>query len=117
MPTIKVLPGHALCPAGAEVEARAGVSICDTLLANHIDIEHACEKQAACTTCHVIVREGFDSLDITELLMELEEGGGVPCRPVHPSGGQQTGHLLLRVTSLEGVQLIHLVYLVPGVAE
>ena len=63
MPTIKVLPGHALCPAGAEVEARAGVSICDTLLANHIDIEHACEKQAACTTCHVIVREGFDSLD------------------------------------------------------
>ena len=63
MPTIKVLPGHALCPAGAEVEARAGVSICDTLLANHIDIEHACEKQAACTTCHVLVRKGFDSLE------------------------------------------------------
>ena len=66
MPTIKVLPGHALCPAGAEVEARAGVSICDTLLANHIDIEHACEKQAACTTCHVIVRDGYASLDDPE---------------------------------------------------
>jgi len=63
MPKIKVLPGHVLCPQGAEVEARPGVSICDTLLANHIDIEHACEKQAACTTCHVIVRKGFDSLD------------------------------------------------------
>ena len=63
MPKIRVLPGHALCPQGAEVEARPGVSICDTLLANHIDIEHACEKQAACTTCHVIVRQGFDSLD------------------------------------------------------
>jgi 2Fe-2S ferredoxin len=63
MPKIRVLPGHALCPQGAEVDARSGVSICDTLLANHIDIEHACEKQAACTTCHVIVRQGFDSLD------------------------------------------------------
>ena len=63
MPKIRVLPGHVLCPQGAEVEGRTGVSICDTLLANHIDIEHACEKQAACTTCHVIVRQGFDSLD------------------------------------------------------
>ena len=45
------------------IEARPGASICDTLLENHIDIEHACEKSCACTTCHVIVREGFDSLD------------------------------------------------------
>jgi ferredoxin, 2Fe-2S len=63
MPKIRVLPGHAICPQGAEIDAKSGVSICDTLLANHIDIEHACEKQAACTTCHVIVRQGFDSLD------------------------------------------------------
>jgi 2Fe-2S ferredoxin len=63
MPKIKVLPGHVLCPKGAEVEAKAGVSICDTLLEHHIDIEHACEKQAACTTCHVILRQGFDSLE------------------------------------------------------
>lgn len=63
MPRIKVLPGHAICPDGAEIEAQKGKSICDTLLENHIDIEHACEKQAACTTCHVIVREGFDSLE------------------------------------------------------
>ena len=63
MPKIKVLPHAALCPEGAEIEARSGVSICDTLLANHVDIEHACEKQAACTTCHVILRQGFDSLE------------------------------------------------------
>ena len=62
MPKLKVLPGHAICPDGAEIEAETGKSICDTLLDNHIDIEHACEKQAACTTCHVIVRAGFDSL-------------------------------------------------------
>ena len=66
MPKLKVLPGHAICPKGAEVEAKPGVSICDTLLANHIDIEHACEKQAACTTCHVILRQGYNSLEPPE---------------------------------------------------
>lgn len=63
MPKIKVLPGHPICPDGAVIEAQTGKSICDTLLENHIDIEHACEKQAACTTCHVVLRGGFDSLD------------------------------------------------------
>jgi 2Fe-2S ferredoxin len=66
MPKLKVLPGHAICPQGAEIDARPGVSICDTLLENHIDIEHACEKQCACTTCHVFVRQGFDSLEPAE---------------------------------------------------
>ncbi len=37
------------------------------LLANHIDIDHACDQACACTTCHVIVREGFNTLnDSTE---------------------------------------------------
>ena len=66
MPKLRILPGHAICPQGAQIEAKAGVSICDTLLENHIDIEHACEKQAACTTCHVLVRQGFDSLEPAE---------------------------------------------------
>ena len=66
MPKIKVLPHPALCPEGAQIEARTGASICDTLLENHIDIEHACEKSCACTTCHVILREGFDSLEDAE---------------------------------------------------
>ena len=66
MPRIRVLPGHAICPAGAEIEATTGVSICDTLLEHHIDIEHACEKQAACTTCHVILRKGYGSLEPPE---------------------------------------------------
>jgi 2Fe-2S ferredoxin len=58
-----VLPHEELCPDGAVIEARPGVSICDNLLANDIEIEHACEKSCACTTCHVVVREGFESLD------------------------------------------------------
>jgi 2Fe-2S ferredoxin len=32
------------------------------LLDQGIEVEHACEKSCACTTCHLIVREGFDSL-------------------------------------------------------
>ena len=63
MPKLRVLPHAALCPAGAEIDAAPGASICDTLLAHHIDIEHACEKSCACTTCHVIVRAGFESLE------------------------------------------------------
>ena len=66
MPRIRVLPHAALCPAGAEFDAPAGQSICDALLEHGVDIEHACEKSCACTTCHVIVREGFDSLDAAE---------------------------------------------------
>jgi 2Fe-2S ferredoxin len=66
MPKIKVLPGHVLCPQGAEIEAEQGKSVLDNLLEHHIDVEHACEKQCACTTCHVFVREGLDSLEPAE---------------------------------------------------
>ena len=63
MSRLTVLPHETLCPKGLEIEATPGVSICDTLLEHHIEIEHACEKSCACTTCHVIVREGYESLD------------------------------------------------------
>ena len=63
MTKLTVLPHDTLCPEGATLEAEPGRSICDTLLANGIEIEHACEKSCACTTCHVIVREGFEALD------------------------------------------------------
>ncbi len=66
MPKIKVLPHPQLCPRGAEIEAKTGTSILDTLLEHGIEIEHACEKSCACTTCHVIVREGLDSLEPAE---------------------------------------------------
>lgn len=62
MPKLTVLPHADLCPQGAEIEARKGVSICDTLLEHGIEIEHACEKSCACTTCHVVVRSGGESL-------------------------------------------------------
>ena len=63
MPKLQILPHAELCPDGAEFEMTPGKSLCDNMLEHGIDIEHACEKSCACTTCHVIVREGFDELD------------------------------------------------------
>ena len=70
MTEIVVLPHHEICPEGAVIEAKQGESVCEALLRNDIEIEHACEMSCACTTCHVIVREGFDSLEEAD---ELEE--------------------------------------------
>jgi 2Fe-2S ferredoxin len=66
MTNITFLPHEVICPNGAALEAEPGESILDAALRNQIPIEHACEKSCACTTCHVIVREGFDSLALTE---------------------------------------------------
>ncbi len=88
MPQIKVLPHVELCPQGAVLEAPAGQSLCDALLAGGIEIEHACEKSCACTTCHVIVREGFDSLgettededDLLDKAWGLEQDSRLSCQ-------------------------------------
>ena len=70
MTEIVLLPHHEICPEGAVIEAEQGETVCQALLRNDIDIEHACEMSCACTTCHVIVREGFESLAEAD---ELEE--------------------------------------------
>jgi 2Fe-2S ferredoxin len=66
MPTIRVLPHEDICPEGARIVAPRGMSVCRALLEAGVPIEHACELSCACTTCHVIVREGFDSLAPSE---------------------------------------------------
>ena len=62
MPKITVQAHPELCAEGAVFEARSGTFLCDALLRNGIALEHACEKACACSTCHVIVRQGFDAL-------------------------------------------------------
>lgn len=66
MTRLMFLPHPQICPDGKTIEVEPGVSICDAALSAGIPIEHACEKSCACTTCHVVVREGFDSLDPAE---------------------------------------------------
>ncbi len=90
MPQIVVLPHETLCPEGAVLEVSTGTSVCDALLDNDIEIEHACEKSCACTTCHVVVREGFASLneaeekeeDLLDMAWGLEATSRLSCQAV-----------------------------------
>ena len=63
MPQIIFLPHEEICPDGVVIDVEPGKTILDAALESGIEIEHACEKSCACTTCHVILREGFDSLE------------------------------------------------------
>jgi 2Fe-2S ferredoxin len=63
MPIIHILPHPEYCPQGVSIEAPAGTSICEAMLDHHINIEHACDMSCACTTCHVVVRKGFETLN------------------------------------------------------
>ncbi|CAC9597498.1 Ferredoxin, 2Fe-2S [uncultured Gammaproteobacteria bacterium] len=62
MPQIIILPHHELCSEGIIIEAKTGETICNAMLENDVEIEHACEMSNACTTCHIYVREGFNSI-------------------------------------------------------
>ena len=70
MAKIIFLPNDDLCPDGAVVEAEKGESILNVALRSDIGVEHGCEKVCACTTCHMIIREGFDSITESD---ELED--------------------------------------------
>lgn len=66
MPKITVLPHPEYAPQGKEIETGGGISLADALLDHGVEIEHACGKVGACTTCHVIVKQGYESLNPPE---------------------------------------------------
>jgi len=90
MTQLIVLPHVEICPDGAVIEAKEGESICQNLLDNGIAIEHACEMSCACTTCHVIVREGFEQLhpsdetedDLLDKAWGLEPNSRLSCQAI-----------------------------------
>lgn len=90
MPLITFLPHSTLCPEGKVIEVASGTTICDAALSNGIEIEHACEKSCACTTCHVYVRKGMDSLneptedeeDMLDKAWGLEPDSRLSCQSV-----------------------------------
>jgi 2Fe-2S ferredoxin len=90
MTQIIFLPHEEICPEGAVVEAEPGTTICDAALRNGIEIEHACEKSCACTTCHVYIREGGESLqesgededDLLDKAWGLEPDSRLSCQAV-----------------------------------
>ena len=90
MTQIVVLPHIELCPEGTIIEAEVGKTICETLLENGVAIEHACEMSCACTTCHVVIREGFSALvpseeledDLLDRAWGLEPNSRLSCQAV-----------------------------------
>ena len=79
MPKITVLPHHEICPEGTEVELETGSNLCKALLEKGIKIEHACEMSKACTTCHVVVRKGFNGLDeMDDIEADTDVDGNAP---------------------------------------
>ena len=90
MTTIKILPHASLCPEGKTIIAAPGTSVCEALLENGVQIEHACEMSGACTTCHVVVREGFASLgepdeseeDLLDRAWGLEPTSRLSCQAI-----------------------------------
>ena len=92
MAKIKIWPHHELCPDGAEIVTVPGETICEAALREGIKIEHACEMSCACTTCHCIIRKGFDSLeeasDIEEDMLDkawgLEQTSRLSCQTIPP---------------------------------
>ena len=92
MAKIKIWPHEDLCPNGVEIETLPNETICEAALREGIKIEHACEMSCACTTCHCIVRKGFNSLDdasdIEEDMLDkawgLEQTSRLSCQTVPP---------------------------------
>lgn len=44
------------------VEAHEGDSVLDVALDNDVELQHNCGAVCACSTCHVYIEEGMDSL-------------------------------------------------------
>jgi len=90
MPVITILPHVEYCPEGKKLTVPSGTSICEALLYNHVNIEHACEMSCACTTCHVIVRQGGSSLgeideteeDLLDRAWGLEPDSRLSCQAI-----------------------------------
>jgi 2Fe-2S ferredoxin len=87
---IRILPHAEYAPAGKTIEAMPGTSLCEAMLEHGIEIEHACEMSCACTTCHVVVREGFKSLgemdeneeDLLDRAWGLEPTSRLSCQAI-----------------------------------
>ena len=90
MTILKILPHAEYCPQGATLDAAPGTSICEALLENGIAIEHACEMSCACTTCHVVVKQGLASLgeideseeDLLDRAWGLEPNSRLSCQAI-----------------------------------
>jgi 2Fe-2S ferredoxin len=74
---------------GREVDAPLGLSVLEIAHKHGVDIEGACEGSLACSTCHVIVDQGWygkladateDEEDMLDLAFDLQETSRLGCQ-------------------------------------
>ena len=73
MPKITVTPHPEYAPHGATIEVLANTTVCDALLEHGIEIDHACGRVGAYTTCHVVITQGFEGFNSLDEQEEKEE--------------------------------------------
>jgi 2Fe-2S ferredoxin len=71
------MPKVRFLPLDIEVEVKEGTPVLDAALDNNISIDHNCGGNCACSTCHIIVEKGFETLgkmseDEEDMLDEAE---------------------------------------------
>jgi 2Fe-2S ferredoxin len=66
-------------PLNKTVEARTGMSLLDIALENGVELEHNCGGNCACSTCHLVIVQGMESLTPKTLDEEdqLEDADGL----------------------------------------
>mgnify|MGYP000636150129 CR=1 FL=1 len=62
MPKLIVLPHPVICPDGVVLSTPVGASVVEALLAVDVAIPHACNMNCACTSCHVVIHEGAETV-------------------------------------------------------
>ncbi len=73
------MPKVTFLPHGVSVEVPPGTTLLDAAEAADVDLPHNCGGVAACTTCHVWVEQGLDSLSEIEEREDdrLNEAAGI----------------------------------------
>ncbi len=95
----ETMPKVRIYPEDVEITVEPGKTLLDAALDNNIKIDHNCGGNCACSTCHVIIDEGFDTLneiseDEEDMLDEaegLEDNSRLACQC------KVTGDLVVRI--------------------
>ena len=74
MPRIRFLPRE------TEVEVAEGTTILDAALDYNVPLNHNCGGNGACSTCHVVVELGYESLGEVSDVLRDEFGVYQPAR-------------------------------------
>ncbi len=57
------MPKVRFLPMDVEVDVPTGTAVLDAALDNNINIDHNCGGNCACSTCHVVIEKGFETIN------------------------------------------------------